>query len=119
MFLSFFEDSTSVKILGDWLSQADGDQGEDEEDDAENDRDHENGLLDSAAGCKNAAGILTRQAAESDPFVLHHNTCDQSDRSYNQGNIKKVNNLCLHVQPPVKINGSIIPFSPGNRQPHE
>ena len=62
-----------------------GDENEDKKQDAQTDRDPKQRLFNSTPGGENAAaGILTRQPAQSDAFTLQHHTDNQGNCRYNQ-----------------------------------
>lgn len=70
-----------------------------EKKDGEPDRDDENRFFDTASCGEGAPGIISGQAAKTDPFVLYYHAYDQRDRSYNQGNVKKLRNVSQNIPP--------------------
>ncbi len=76
--------------------RSDGRHHQDDEDHSQHHGDIEQDLFYSPPRAKYTAGILAGQTAQTNAFVLQHNGGDQSDRSYNQSNLK----ISYHNQPP-------------------
>jgi hypothetical protein len=65
----------------------------------EPDRDNEDGFFNTSSGGKGTTGITSGQATKSDTLVLHDHADDQRDRSYNQGDVKKLRNVSQDIPP--------------------
>jgi len=76
--------------------RSDGCHHQNDEDHCQHHGDIEQDLLDPPPRTKNTTGILAGQASQANAFVLQHDGSDQSDRSYNQSNLK----VSYHNQPP-------------------